>query len=827
MSRFNTGNPLDSDNLKDLSDNAKNIDLAANSSADTFQDRLGKSRLTWAGIVKAGTGDAGVIVPVVQQAVQDVIDGVDGQVAVAQSAANRAEAASDAAFVNADVYPDVATGRAAVADGEQFQVLSADGLEYIRYRRNSSSSQTEVGRLKTSSGVDQGLSGAKELSYSLTHDLASQFGDSILTRKGVPLSGEQTTYDSSDIIPVYQGQVIRMRLQIYGVYLVAHSFKYHNRGGYLPAAVGVSDMVPERVKALNGPEDLYYIVPPHVTGMRFWSMNSTDSRYIPDWFRVEIWNPKSMYDPVNWNLDTFLSRAMVGTHTAGTSTYSTLITAVKAKDYVVYQGLGGNTRKTAFLDSNYDLLTESSDTSGAVFAPEGAAYLQIVTTNRDHSSYVPEMEEEFFIKTGTPYEKEQSTVERRVTALELGSGNSSSIAGTYLPNIHLKAVRELTFTDGSDRLAIQYLWYDKDYRFYISDSLRGMRHYIFTFNPAQFHGLTDPRWFSMNFDPEGNIICVFRTEGSGSGERLNPIVLVKSNAYAPVEVTFPADQAPAGWLQNCGFLCTEDSVFLVEYIRGGVQYAHAWKATMPVTDAANWEKVQTFSIGHDVEGMKRIKHMHNVDRDPFTGHIYTSTGDDSSEAAIFVSKDGGNTFSTVLESSQKYCRLLNFVWTKDFVYWATDAGGSAHFVFKVPRGEDGVIDVNNITDLHMFPNASAPTYASIYMPKIRAIVFLGRYDGGRDTDLPIDVLDLTDDSFHTIATVPGSRTYGFRCETFEYIPRGNDIPCGFSATVGPGGYGNFISVLGSRGGVNSRPNNLILTIDRVGSEFTMSISTVV
>lgn len=60
--------------------------------------------------------------------------------------ADRAEAASDAAFVNADVYPDVSTGRAAVANGEQFQVLSDDGMEYIRYRKDSASAQTEVAR---------------------------------------------------------------------------------------------------------------------------------------------------------------------------------------------------------------------------------------------------------------------------------------------------------------------------------------------------------------------------------------------------------------------------------------------------------------------------------------------------------------------------------------------------------------------------------------------------------------------------------------------------------------------------------------------------------
>ena len=68
----------------------------------------------------------------------------------AEDAADRAETARDAAFVNADVYPDVATGRAAVADGEQFQVVEGD--EIVRYRRDSASTQTEVSRIVSSVG---------------------------------------------------------------------------------------------------------------------------------------------------------------------------------------------------------------------------------------------------------------------------------------------------------------------------------------------------------------------------------------------------------------------------------------------------------------------------------------------------------------------------------------------------------------------------------------------------------------------------------------------------------------------------------------------------
>lgn len=62
----------------------------------------------------------------------------------------QAEAASDAAFINADVKASIEaglTGPEAVEVGEQFQVLSADGTEYRRYRKDSETIATEVARL--------------------------------------------------------------------------------------------------------------------------------------------------------------------------------------------------------------------------------------------------------------------------------------------------------------------------------------------------------------------------------------------------------------------------------------------------------------------------------------------------------------------------------------------------------------------------------------------------------------------------------------------------------------------------------------------------------
>lgn len=61
----------------------------------------------------------------------------DASLVEMQLVVDQAEVARDAATVNAGVYVSVAAGLAAVADGVQFQVVSGDGMEINRYRRDA------------------------------------------------------------------------------------------------------------------------------------------------------------------------------------------------------------------------------------------------------------------------------------------------------------------------------------------------------------------------------------------------------------------------------------------------------------------------------------------------------------------------------------------------------------------------------------------------------------------------------------------------------------------------------------------------------------------
>lgn len=81
-------------------------------------------------------------------AVTDISNEVSSALAAedgAIAARLQAEAARDSAFVNANVYADTATGLAAVTDGQQFQVVLADGLSIQRYQRNAGPVAVAVG----------------------------------------------------------------------------------------------------------------------------------------------------------------------------------------------------------------------------------------------------------------------------------------------------------------------------------------------------------------------------------------------------------------------------------------------------------------------------------------------------------------------------------------------------------------------------------------------------------------------------------------------------------------------------------------------------------
>lgn len=100
------------------------------------------------------------------------------------------------------------------------------------------------------------------------------------------------------------------------------------------------------------------------------------------------------------------------------------------------------------------------------------------------------------------------------------------------------------------------------------------------------------------------------------------------------------------------------------------------------------------------------RHVHVIQKDPFTNDIFVGTGDNDDESGIFVSHDDGNSFTTVKVGSQNY-RALSFIFTKDYVFWNTDTH-ETQAIFRMNKSDN--------TDLKRFPLINGALWCTAKYP---------------------------------------------------------------------------------------------------------------
>lgn len=170
MTTYNTGNPIGSTDARDLYDNAQALDEAVNSTGSTFTDRRGVVRKTLVGLhqefpnasanatASAGSASAAAASASSAAASEAVAttqaNTATTQAGLAATAKTAAEAARDAALIQAGVYVDEPTGRAAVANGVAFKVQGSGDVAAYEYRRVSSSSSTLIATYPSKAAYD-------------------------------------------------------------------------------------------------------------------------------------------------------------------------------------------------------------------------------------------------------------------------------------------------------------------------------------------------------------------------------------------------------------------------------------------------------------------------------------------------------------------------------------------------------------------------------------------------------------------------------------------------------------------------------------------------
>ena len=204
-----------------------------------------------------------------------------------------------------------------------------------------------------------------------------------------------------------------------------------------------------------------------------------------------------------------------------------------------------------------------------------------------------------------------------------------------------------------------------------------------------------------------------------------------------------ADLKPMGWLYNAGvdFVNDADGIehcIFAEYAGNNVDSAagfYIWRGTYPYTSKDNWERVfyQHYE-GNTTDYDNCITHFHQVRRDPWTNILYLTSGDTSAYCKWWYSTDYGVNWTLLTTGAisgweENTCRCINFIFTNDYIYWATDKGTN-HTLNRIKRNaETGIIDISTREKLCDLPTGCA-TNSICYVDSPKGIFMYDRVDIG-------------------------------------------------------------------------------------------------
>jgi hypothetical protein len=98
-------------------------------------------------------------------------------------------------------------------------------------------------------------------------------------------------------------------------------------------------------------------------------------------------------------------------------------------------------------------------------------------------------------------------------------------------------------------------------------------------------------------------------------------------------------------------------------------------------DGQDWRVVHELAAG-------RVRHIHALVEDPYSGDVWLCTGDDDHESFLARSSDDGQNFETVGGGSQAW-RACCVLFTREHVYWGADTSRYADHrnIYRLRRGQ--------------------------------------------------------------------------------------------------------------------------------------------
>jgi hypothetical protein len=427
----------------------------------------------------------------------------------------------------------------------------------------------------------------------------------------------------------------------------------------------------------------------------------------------------------------------------------------------------------------------------------------------------------------------------QLKALASTPTGSSSMLG----NATIRAAKTINFSDGTPPVIDWYLVQTVDSKFYKTKDFI-TKDYLFTTRNSGMAGYVSD--WSCAILPNNDVLFVADAAGLSTStygrlkdeNRINPIVFLASENYAQAHVIdFGSSLKPCGWLNNVGFCTLPNGDFVfAEYTRGTVKTANVWLVSGDVTDPSNWSVTWSVNIIDTMDSTTPgTKHCHEVMYDFFTGILYFGTGDSETGSNNYYSTDGGETWTLLYGEDKNRCRRLNFIFTEDHVYWASDSWQAEdHHFFIGQRDNNGIVDVENATEVSLTSGNGQACYGIVYLKEQNLIIMMDRIDDPVTNKLNWYCYDLTTGTVEKIGEIgsaDNTLTYlGFRCRFMDFYPTGSAILTGFSPrTTSVNDDTNRNKLCGNQGGASgdgsTRINNLLLYVYKNGTEYSYRATT--
>ena len=401
------------------------------------------------------------------------------------------------------------------------------------------------------------------------------------------------------------------------------------------------------------------------------------------------------------------------------------------------------------------------------------------------------------------------------------AAHNEKVATQDISLMSIACAKETNYTDGTFPTVDYYLIMGRNRTFWITKDFSTLK--------RAFRTPFDPICYKFAILKNGDVIAVYRSEriqtgSSDADNRKNPYVFLASENWEIChEVDFGTSLKPSGWLENCGFCSMPNgSAMFCEYTRPGVETANCWKLSGDLTMPSNWVVVKSFTLSGELNS--GFKHCHSVSYDFYNDVYYLTTGDDNVGAQVWYSTNAGSTWTIAREPSEKYCRVLNMIFTENYIYWASDTTlVDMHYLFRCGRDENGVIDYSTVTEIADLYQSGVATYGISYLRQLNAIVILDKCDSARRS-MPLKLYDLSANQLVTIGTIypvsDSTDRVGFRTEYSNFNPFDNSIVMGFGTTQSVGHYENVNKGLGNvSGDYAERVNNMRLIIYKTNDGF--------